>query len=168
MATSQYTPSDRERFWSKVDRSGGMFTCWNWIAALDDKHYGAFMMPGNRKHRSHRVAWEMTHGPIPEGLCVLHNCPDGDNPRCCNPGHLWLGTQLQNIEDMKNKGRGRGKVMHGEANPAHKLTPALVEEIRQRYAEGGIGKRKLAREYGVGKSTVVRILRGETWNHAHD
>jgi hypothetical protein len=56
--------------------------------------------------RSHRAAWKLTHGPIPDGLQVLHRC---DNPPCCNPAHLFLGTQQDNIADMHKKGRYRKK-----------------------------------------------------------
>jgi HNH endonuclease len=62
--------------------------------------YGALMIT------AHRLAWEMANGPIPEGMLVLHKC---DNPRCCNPDHLCLGTQLDNMADMSRKGRARNR-----------------------------------------------------------
>lgn len=90
-----------ERFWSKVDRSGGPDSCWPWLAGRMRAGYGNFWMDGHEK-LAHRVAWELTNGPIPIGLCVLHRC---DNAPCQNPIHLWLGTKADNSRDMVSKGR---------------------------------------------------------------
>ena len=96
-----------ERFWSKVDR-GGDDECWEWQAAAaltdPDYQYGAFGVPGRGPILSHRMAWELTHGEITEGLHVCHHC---DNPPCCNPRHLFLGTRSDNMQDMLRKGRGK-------------------------------------------------------------
>jgi len=87
-----------ERFWSKVSIKGDD-ECWPWTAAprRKDEGYGAFWL--NRRHQpSNRVAWMLTHGKIEEGLVVCHKC---DNPPCCNPSHLFLGTPLDNDRDRK-------------------------------------------------------------------
>lgn len=97
-------PSDEERFWSRVDRRGPD-ECWPWTGSRNPAGYGAFSRGGKRSN-THRVAWEMTHGPIPGRLHVLHAC---DNPPCCNPAHLSLGTHEDNMADMVAKGRGRGR-----------------------------------------------------------
>ena len=88
------------RFWPKMDKCAED-ACWEWSAAKDNWGYGLFY--GDSFTRAHRMAWVLTNGPIPEGLCVLHAC---DNPPCCNPAHLWLGTHLDNARDRENKGRG--------------------------------------------------------------
>src|SRR5690348_9330916 len=74
----QYTPSDRARFWAKVNKTP---TCWLWTGKPNTKGYGRFGI-NYRIVAAHRFAWEITNGPIPDGLAVLHRC---DNPPCCNP-----------------------------------------------------------------------------------
>lgn len=100
-----------DRFWDKTDRRG---RCWLWLAARDRKGYGKFgvgtLGHDRRVESAHRVAWELTRGPIPGGMYVLHHC---DNPWCVNPDHLWLGTRADNAADMVAKGRstkGRPKL----------------------------------------------------------
>ena len=90
-----------ERFWSKVQR-GGPDECWPWIAGTSHRGYGAFYLD-HGMHQSHRVSWELTHGPITDGLHVLHTC---DNPPCVNPAHLFLGTDRDNARDSVAKGHG--------------------------------------------------------------
>lgn len=92
--------SDRDRFWSKVDiKSPG--ECWNWKAFRNSRGYG--MVGALGKVRSaHRVAWMFTHGEISSDICVCHKC---DNPACCNPNHLFLGTVKDNMHDKVIKGR---------------------------------------------------------------
>jgi len=75
--------------------------CWEWSAGKFKQGYGAFGID-KKMVNTHRVAYELFVGPIPEGLCVLHTC---DNPSCVNPNHLFLGTQKDNIQDMVKKGR---------------------------------------------------------------
>lgn len=75
--------------------------CVEWQGGRDKDGYGQTVV-GGRKQRAHRVAWERIHGPIPAGMKVLHKC---DNPPCVNPGHLFLGTQADNVRDCWDKGR---------------------------------------------------------------
>jgi hypothetical protein len=93
-----------ERIWeNKIVTEKG---CWEWQGART-KGYGMVghrrrANPGTRVKQVHRAAWELTYGPIPEGMFVLHRC---DNPPCCKPEHLFLGTQKDNMQDCKLKGR---------------------------------------------------------------
>ncbi len=99
-----------DRFWAKVDRSGP--GCWPWMGAHNPRGYGNFAI-GDMTVRASRMAWELSFGPIPDGLWVLHTC---DNPPCCNPAHLFLGTHAANMADMKAKGRAPGGNAVGERN----------------------------------------------------
>jgi hypothetical protein len=89
------------RFWSKVDMSGGLDACWPWQGELSKVGYGRFWV-GKGNVLAHRAAKEITAGPIPAGLVVMHHC---DNPVCCNPVHLSVGTARENVLDAVRKGR---------------------------------------------------------------
>lgn len=117
------------------------------------------MQNGGPTLLTHRVAWESANGPIPGGLRVLHRC---DNPPCCNPAHLFLGTAAENADDMVQKGRQHHPI--GELHPSHKLTAQQVVAIRQRYAAGE-QQIDLAAEYGVAFQTVSMIVLRKTWRH---
>jgi hypothetical protein len=92
-----------EQFWSKVVKGTSRFDCWKWSGAKMRGGYGIFGIHGIKTpQRAHRFSYELHKGPIPKGLFVCHSC---DNPECANPRHLWLGTQKQNMEDAKRKGR---------------------------------------------------------------
>ncbi len=98
---SSYTA---QRFWSKVNKTGPLWNnipCWLWTVARTSTGYGHFNLDG-RSVKAHRAAWEITHGPIPDKLLVLHRC---DRPLCCNPAHLFLGTPADNSRDMVQKNR---------------------------------------------------------------
>lgn len=107
-----YTPPE-VRFWAKVNKTDG---CWLWTGATHrqgtGKTHGVFSWSG-KQSTAHRFSWELHFGPIPEGLNVLHNCPNGDEPHCVNPAHLWLGTLADNNRDMFAKGRGAVGERHG-------------------------------------------------------
>lgn len=140
------------RFWAKVQKTDG---CRLWLGAVNTGGYGMIYIGVHaQKRRSNcapRVAWELMCGPIPDGLCVLHDC---DNPRCVRPDHLFLGTHQDNVRDKTAKGR---------QSRARKLTEADVSAIRSCYAIGGITQRALAKQYGVCQQTVCDIIRRKRW-----
>ena len=96
--------TDEERFWRKVDKSG---ECWEWTGSRSSEGWHGRMKWRGRMTMTHRIAWEIHFGHIPDGLFVLHAC---DNPPCVNPAHLMLGTHRANMIDAGRKGRmGSGK-----------------------------------------------------------
>jgi hypothetical protein len=118
---------------------------------------------GRRMDVAHRLAWELTHGPIPPGQFVCHTC---DNPPCVNPAHLFLGSAADNSADMVAKGRqapAEKTARRGESHGRALLTAAEVAEIRSRYAAGGTTYRQLASEYGVGPPHVWAIVNRRVW-----
>jgi hypothetical protein len=144
-------------FWGKVARC--VHGCWLWRSTLGSKGYGIIRRPGSRKHHfAHRVAYELTYGPIPINLCVLHKC---DVRRCVNPTHLFIGTQADNTADMMNKGRHRTNPVIGSEHGRTHLTEADVQYIRRAHLK----QRELAEQFGVAQTTISAILRRETWKH---
>lgn len=152
----------KERFWAKVDIKGAD-ECWNWKGAKCSGGYGSFWVTDNsiNPHKvigSHKVAYELIHGKIHEGLSVLHRC---DNPACCNPNHLFLGTQECNVRDMENKHRGSHP--KGEHHGLSKLTESQVKEIRSLYRTNKYSQRDIANKFNVSQYTIMSIVNGVTW-----
>jgi predicted DNA-binding protein (UPF0251 family) len=144
-----------QRFWSKV-KVGGPDECWDWQRSKNPDGYGMFLLR-RRCVRAHRAAYELHYGVIPNGMVVCHRC---DRPACCNPAHLFLGTQVENIADMVRKGRQQ----RGERSGRAKLTAADVDAIRASFAAGET-QQAIAKRYGVGGQHVSRIVHRETWFH---
>lgn len=145
-----------ELFWRKVKRRNKK-GCRNWSGVLDAKGYGHTNFKGYRT-TAHRIAYMLTHGPVPEGLVVMHSC---DNRACCNPNHLVLGTQKENLDDMRAKGRAGDCRNFGEKHGRCKLTGEQVEQIRALYEAGGTSQDKLAIQFGASQSQIGRIVRNE-------
>lgn len=154
-------------FWQRVDRKGrSEEECWEWIGYRNKPQkyilsYGRVYM-GPKLLNAHRVAWIITHGEVPKGMLVCHKC---DNPPCCNPNHLFLGTHADNVRDCVRK--KRKNPVHGERQWCAILSESDVREIRRRYVFRG-GKNStlgLAKEFGVDRSTITAITTGRIWKH---
>lgn len=128
--------------------------CWDWQrGTIGDGGYGQ-IWTSKGSEMTHRAAWRLFYGEIPEGRWVLHKC---DRPICCNPEHLFLGDIVTNTKDRHAKGRDAS----GQRNGNAKLTDAQVVEIRQKY-DGQYGRLKqLAAEYGVSSDQIRNIVRGK-------
>lgn len=156
-STRKYTHRPiEERFWAKVNKTD---TCWLWTGAVRRFGYGV-INSGRKSEAAHRVSWTLHYGPIPDGMCVLHQC---DVPACVNPDHLFLGTYADNNRDMKEKGRARGGGQQGEKCNKAKLTAQQVIEIRNKYAESSPLLRELSVQYGVGLDVIQAIVHGDIW-----
>jgi hypothetical protein len=143
-----------ERFVEKIDTTAGPDACWPWISARNARGYGVFQLYG-RTRLAHRMVAHLRIGFLPRSLCVCHKVCD--NPPCCNPAHLFVGTRADNTSDMVRK--GRNYVARGECSGAAKLTQSQVLAIRQ----SSESQRALGRRYGVDHSTISRIRSGQNW-----
>lgn len=140
------------RFWSKV-AIGDADDCWPWLAGKFANGYGAFSVGGNTI-RAHRFAYQSYFGAVPSELVARHTC---DNRPCCNPRHIIPGTQIENVADRDV----RQRTARGEKCGTTKLTHTQIISIRSDTRE----QRVIAKNYGVCKSTIGYIKRGETWHH---
>lgn len=148
----------RRHFWSKVDQTADSDGCWVWHGGYWQDGYGRY---GKTSERAHRVAWELTNGPIPVGMVVCHRC---DNRFCVNPSHLFLGTQADNIADKVKKGRQSKGPEHGRYKCC-KLTPDDVRAIRKIWSEGGVTQRELAAAFGVDQARISEVVNRKTFKH---
>lgn len=146
----------KRRFLAKADQSAGLFACWPWRGARDKNGCGTFRLApssGEYSERAPRMAYRLFVGEIPDGLLICHEC---DNPECCNPAHLFLGTPADNTRDMVRKGRKAGAI----------LTPEQVREIRRRHVphQHRINVR-LGEEFGVSARVIGAAANRRTWSH---
>lgn len=151
-------PHLRARFEQHIERQPDP-GCWLWAGARKrDKHpYGVWYVPGISERRTHRIAWRIYHGEIPDGLCVLHRC---DVPECVNPRHLFLGTQGDNGADRNVKGRTRWNPdCRGEKNGNHRLTAEQVIAIRASREPGTV----VGPRFGVSSTMIYYIRKNKNW-----
>lgn len=158
------TPADESRFWAKVNKDGPTMPhmdtpCWVWTATKVRTGYGQIKV-GGKMILSHRVAWTIENGPIPPGLCIIHQC---DNPSCARASHLHIGTHQDNMDDMAAK--GRRVVARGEDQGRATLTSSNVIEIRAKYAAGGTTLKGLAAQFGVSFGLIGHIINRRLWKH---
>ena len=151
-----------DRFWQKVNKQSGT-ACWLWTGARSlQTGYGSISVQvSTRCHRNilaHRVAWELTHGPIPPGMFVCHLC---DNPPCVRPDHLVLGTHAANLFDARQK--GRMATVRGERNGQAKLTSDDIVTIAT--LRGTMPQKAIAARFGIHQAHVKDIQLGKRWGH---
>jgi hypothetical protein len=149
--TKPLTPV-KERFESKISMEPNT-GCWLWTGTTNDKGYAQIRIDGIYKY-AHRLSWKFNRGPIPQNLQVLHKC---DTPSCVNPLHLFLGTQKDNMQDAKKKGR----TPLGERNGMVKLTGEQVIKIRQ----DNRTHEAIAKEHMVSRAIISMIKERKRWDH---
>lgn len=164
----------RERFNSFVARRGAD-DCWLWLGTTLPKDGRGTISVLNRTFSAPRVAWWLAHRAWPaEGVMVCHHC---DNPPCCNPAHLFLGTSADNMADARSKGRLKrllpspalGRPRHdlrGGTHPRATITADQAADVKRRLLAGA-RPRHIAARTGVSKSTIRNIQRGAAWSYVN-
>jgi hypothetical protein len=148
---SPFTEKEQVCFWEKVD-IGEPDECWEWKAGRDNKNlYGRFYYRGYQMS-SHRFAMFLTQNKVlPKGQCVLHSC---DNPPCCNPNHLFIGTKGDNNKDRALKGRSA----KGERLNNYRIPSKIVRLARKNWESGLLTKSEIAERYQLDKRYLDGIL----------
>ena len=154
---------ERFNFYLKIN---DLNSCWIWSGPKIKTGYGVigYRENGNRQRiYAHRLSWILSHGEIVPGIQVLHHC---DNPPCCNPEHLFLGTQADNMHDMKLKGRRMGveTMPRGTEHYRTTLLDENIVDIRRR-AKIGESLSIIARDFGLTTGAIWRIVKRQNWKH---
>lgn len=138
--------------------------CWPWSGTVASNGYGVLGVGGRSGQTigAHRLAWVLaTQQTIPHRFHICHKC---DNPPCCNPAHLFLGTASDNIKDATSKGHKTGKPHPGIKNGMAKMTDDKVIKLRA-LATQGIPQRRIAAMFGISQTTTWHIINRDTWTH---
>jgi len=149
--------SVERNFWSKVQTKNPS-ECWPWTASKSGQGYGRFRFRG-KVENAQRVAYELTYGTIDPDKDCCHHC---DNPECCNPEHLFMGTRSENMKDSFSKGR---RSNFGEKNPNNKLTERQVIQIRKDVSDKRHTMAEIARKLGVDHECIRMIVHRIKWKH---
>lgn len=162
--------SNYDRFMAHVDQRGPD-ECWQWKRRRDDQGYGLFKADGQNYRAARWMLARKLGRDLADDEVTRHTC---DNPPCCNPAHLIPGSPLQNLHDARDRGRltqgdkhwtrRAPERLHGEGNPAAKLTADQVRQIRALYASGA-RQTHLAEDYGVTQAYISQIVHRKSWAH---
>lgn len=166
------TDAQAARLWDRLRTTPT--GCWEFNGKANIRGYGVVSIgrnPSRRTALTHRIAWTLENGPIPKGMFVCHAC---DNPPCCNPGHLFVGTNQDNVRDAVRKNRhSKPPTGSGERNNFAKLSAEDVAEIRRLFVRefewrpNGAWRtnaRELGLLYGVTGANIRMIMRGASWS----
>lgn len=151
--------SFEERFWLRVKKSK---SCWEWQGRVGKLGYARIRRTDRSRVFVHRLSYEMHHGPVPEGLLVLHTC---DNRRCVNPKHLYVGTHQDNTDDMFR--RGRANKAQGERHGNAKLSDAEARRLVDMFRAGEATVAQLAVRYNLHPVHVDGVIKGRRRKHLH-
>lgn len=151
-------PFNEKRLWSKINILSTN-KCWEWQGTKTTAGYGVIRINYELKY-AHRTVWEINNKTaIPKKGVICHHC---DNPACCNPGHLFLGTQADNLDDAREKGRLR--VMKGQGHYNAKLTEDDIRKIRY-LGSVDVTRKEIGKRFDVSRMTITDILNKRTWAH---
>ncbi len=154
-----FTQEQIDRFKAKVAETANPDECWYWRGYVAPGGYGHCTI-ARKSHDVHRVAFAVAYGGVPDGLEVLHTC---DNRTCCNPNHLFSGTQKDNVDDMVAKGRNKAPL--GEQHGKHLLTAAEVQSIRRIRSDEGKSLAHIAKAFSVSVGCIRKVVNRVTWKH---
>jgi hypothetical protein len=147
----------KQDFYALLEPNGD---CLEWTCGTHRQGYGLTSNPELKKMvTTHRMAYELEFGAIPDEMHVLHKC---DNPPCCNPNHLFLGTHQDNMLDMKEKGR---RIAAIKTSKKTILTELEVLKIRELYANGECKMTALAKMYNTTYANIWHIIKRDRWKH---
>lgn len=149
-------------FWLKIKLPENKYDCWEWQAGKNQDGYGMANFYSKKVKTSmaiHRYVYIALHPDFNKKLYVLHLC---DTPSCCNPNHLFAGTQQDNMDDMRSKNRNPNNI--GSNHPNAKLTEADIPIIRKRIAANE-SMYKIAADYNVKEPTICGIKTKKYWKH---
>ena len=150
-------------FWNLVDKTTNPNGCWEWQGPRQSSKqgslwHGIFSLSAVASTKlTHRLSWIIHFGQIPKNQCVLHKC---DNPACVNPSHLFLGTQIDNVNDMMQKGRHADQ--KGIKSVHAKLTENDVKWIR---ANSNLNSKDLGAKFGVSGASINDVKKYRSWTH---
>ncbi len=148
---------DEKRLWSKVNILSDN-KCWEWQGAKTTAGYGVIRIDYEANY-THRLAWSLKNkGEIPKKGVICHRC---DNPACCNPSHLFLGTQADTVRDAASKNR----MPKGEKHFNTNITTDIVRQIRYLGEYTTMTKKKISERFGISRQAVTDILYKRTWGH---
>ena len=171
-----------KNFWNKVDKNKSEIfyngtRCWEWVGGGYPSGYGTFRVSNLKKEASHRISYFLEFGEFESDLLVCHHC---DNTKCVNPGHLFLGTFLDNQIDMLNKGRGNRatgskngthtypeRVIREENSHFAKLTKQNVLDILYLYHNKKLTQHVISEMFGITIGEVGHIVRGIVWKETY-
>ena len=168
-----------ERFWEKVIKGAHESSCWSWDGAKTGFGYGVIGTGiAKRMDGAHRVSWQLHYGDIPAGSLICHTC---DNPECCNPLHLFVGSYSDNMQDCKAKGRFSKPPISkrkGVLHPMCRFSENEILQLRKAYralplSKSGRNKKlgsvsDLANTFGIRKEYLQVIVNGTAWAHLHE
>lgn len=136
--------------------------CWLWIGKTNNGGYGRMYPLSSPAMIASRASYILHVGPVERGVDVCHTC---DNPPCCNPRHLFVGTRGDNMRDCKRKGRTRNRALPGSQNGRAKMTEADVSRCRALYRTGELDIPAEAKRLGVTWTALAFAVKGTTWRH---